>query len=137
MALGTVVTAKGKRLDFAELVRYLRRPIQPVADPTATVTRQQPLAKEIRARGHIPTLNGVSKPVVAAVVPPPEAAAPKPTRVVENRSLADYTGVTIDEPKHLKERPENPVQSANEALAQILSSDQRRSRDPAKMGKKA
>jgi hypothetical protein len=118
MALGTVITAKGKRLDFAELVRNARRPVAPVVEK-GEVIRQVPPARELRARGHMPSHNGVAAPVV-------EAVDQVPYRHVENKSLADYTSITIDEAKHLKERPDDPVQSANEKLAQILNNDARR-----------
>lgn len=131
MAHGTVITAKGKRMDFADLVRKSRKPIS-TGDMKDTVVRQQPPTKELRARGHLPSHAGVAKPVTTEPVPPaPEkAAAPAPqARQFDEKSLADYTEIKIDEAKHMKGKPDDALQSSNEALEEIL-------KQQSKMGKK-
>jgi hypothetical protein len=131
MAHGTVITAKGKKLDFAKLVMKARQPIAQVGDPRDnSVVRQTPPPVQLNVRGHMPSHANI-KPPVATAVP---AVAVKPH---ETRSLADYTGVKIDEPKHLRERPENPMATANEALAEIMTDlEKYKGRDP-KAAKKA
>lgn len=136
MALGTVITAKGKRMDFADLVRKSRTPINQ-GDMKDKVVRQTPPAKELRARGHMPSHAGVAKPVLAPVIPAPDAAAPV-RRVYPDKSMVDYTSITIDEPKHIKEKPDDAQQSANDTLVEILGNDMKTmsAKQQAKIGRK-
>lgn len=116
MARGIVMTAKGEKLNFDELIMKARRPITPQGDLKDKVKPQHIPAPQMRTRGFVPTARGVPVPVKAPVAAVPAHAA---IPVVKHPSMADYTGVTIDDQKHLKEKPVDAVGAAEQALQQI------------------
>jgi hypothetical protein len=130
MALGKGITAKGKRIDFAELARRSKKPIQSEFDVNmkATTTVQKPPAPVIRARGFMPTHAGVKIPEYDRPAPAGAFEQRTKNKPLETKSLADYTAITIDEAKHLKEQPEDAAQTANQALAEIMSNDLNRAK---------
>lgn len=108
-----VITARGERLNMAELKLKARRPIMP-PEVASTVKPQQQPPRQANIRGFMPSMEGVTRRI-----------GPNTTKgstpVQDGPSIADYTGVTVDHFKHLEARPEDALSAANQTLTEIIT----------------
>src|SRR5678816_564021 len=97
MAAGSLMTARGKRLNMGDL-KLRQRKAMPKGDMKDTVQRQQRPVKQANVRGYIPSMEGVNpnqhvKPA-AKLAKSVKSAAKKKEEY--EPSIADFTGVIID-----------------------------------------
>jgi hypothetical protein len=110
MAHGTVLTAKGVRLNMDELMMKARRPMKLVGDQKDTIKSAPRPAAQSRVRGFVPSAQGVPDPIVQVVE----------TVQDDGPSMADYTGLTVDNPRSLKEKPVDSMAVATDTLQEIM-----------------
>lgn len=107
----TVVTQKGRRLNMDELKRQARKPLRSTVDAKDIVKGQKLPPRVMSSRGFVPSARGLERTVITPVVEPE----------TEGPSIADFTGVTIDDPHRLKRKPDNAMDAANATLNGIIS----------------
>lgn len=125
---GHVMTARGYLLNMDQLRVKSRRPLIDNVDHKDKVQPQKRPVKQLNMRGFMPSSEGVAPPAFSYQA----RAQPVLPRVVEpdSTSLADLTGVTVDSPRHLREKPANSVEAADSTLREIMGElDQFRNRE--------
>lgn len=125
-APGHVTTARGEVLDMEELKRKAnQKPLsaEQKAAMKDEVKPQKRVRKAINVRGNMP-MRGEEKAPVAEkpkAAPAPVAAAPPVhDKNPEGKSVADFTGITVDKPVRLKGKVEDPIATADNALGDIM-----------------
>jgi hypothetical protein len=143
MPQGYVTTARGEVINIDELKRSASKALNPVVQPGSEIKRKTvSKRKPLNMRGHVPAQGKAAAPKV------PESLARKadehtniPNPAIDNRpvksgyaedgearTLADLTGVKVDQREYVKRKggqvQRGPVdqleQQANEALGDIL-----------------
>lgn len=113
---GIVTTARGGKLNMHELRMKAKRPMSMGDQKDKVPARHEPV-RQLNINGFMPSMAGVVRPNQPQNIPT-ETVDEMPED--ENPSIADLTGIIIDTPKHLKEKPENAANAANDALKGII-----------------
>ena len=114
MANGSVTTARGDVLNFDALQDAASRPLG-IKDAKSEIApkARQPVA--INVRGFVPAQGDAEAPVL------PEVKVEQGSKVNPHQTtLADMTAIKMDEPRHLKEKPEDALAASDEALGSIM-----------------
>jgi hypothetical protein len=122
MDAGIVRTMRGGFLNMHELRTKSKKPLTKT-DNKDTVTLRKVPPKQLNVVGFVPSMTGVAKPVQPDVSEE-NIRAMRPisgnTNGDDNPSIADFTGVVIDKPKFLKEKPENLEDVVTDTYKEIM-----------------
>ena len=125
-APGHVTTARGEVLDMEELKRKANaRPLtaeQKAAMKDEVKPKKRP-RKAINVRGNMPARGEEAPPMAEKRKKVAEAPAPEHKEFDKNpegKSIADFTGIRIEEAKTLKGKVDDPVAHADGKLTDIM-----------------
>jgi hypothetical protein len=144
---GHVITGSGELLNMDELIAKASRPIKGKHDQKDKIIKREPPRVPLNVRGFRPDGAGMVRVISGKDAPQPtaqaEPVAPKAKEELappssyaggEARSLADLTGVKLDEPRRLKSKPKDAKAESAKVLGEILNQTAEatveRSRDP-------
>src|SRR5579863_9424107 len=123
---GIVKTMRGANLSMHELRLKSKKPLVSSADAKDKVSIRQMPPKQLNVVGFMPSMDGVAKSVQSTETVPVERL--RPMRPIGGRevmeedatTMADLTGIIVDKPQQLKERPANPDAHVDETFAEIM-----------------
>lgn len=116
MDQGIVTTARGAKLSMHELRMKAMRPLNSNFDQKDKIQPRKEPPRQVNINGFMPSMVGVT-----ARAPAPGVVQSATVEDDEDApSMADLTGVIVDTPKHLKERPTDAAAAANDALKGIM-----------------
>ncbi len=122
---GWVTTARGKELNLDELIAKAKKPIN-AGDLKNTVPQAPaPARTAVNVRGFTPSAGTAPKTVAVAAAPEaPKVESKAPPSAYtggEATSVADMTGIKVNQVKYLKDKkPKDPQAVAHAALGEVL-----------------
>ena len=126
---GIVKTLRGHSLNMHELRNKAKQPLSQGDSRDKLPPQKQPEIQPT-VQGFMPSMEGVARPQTKKPTPPEIVKA---AQIVENDqpTAADFTGVIVDSPRRLKERPADAEEAANAALSEIIGDLEAQKKDVA------
>ena len=126
---GIVTTLRGHKINMHELRNKAKQPLVQGDQKDKLPPQKQPEIQPT-VQGFMPSMEGVARPQTKKPIPPEIVKA---EQIVENDqpTAADFTGVIVDKPRRLKERPDNVEEAANAALSEIIGDLEAQKKDVA------
>lgn len=115
----TVRTARGGFVNMMELRNKAKRPLV-MGDQKDKIEPQKQPPKQVNIQGFMPSMAGVVQPPLAEKPAEKERVVYEAVPEEDEQTMADVTGIIVDRPKFLKEKPGDPLEAADSTLKGIM-----------------
>lgn len=122
---GIIRTMRGANLNMYELRMKSKKPLSQQGDLKDKVATRQMPPKQLSVVGFMPSMEGIAAPIQSTETAPERLRPMRPMGGKEildedETTMADLTGIIVDKPRQLKERPSDPNAVVDKRFEEIM-----------------